>query len=183
MEIKQFEIAGLKLVELKTYPDLRGFFTERFKTSSFSNAGLPYQFVQDNFSRSLPKVLRGLHYQYEKPQGKLVTCLSGKIFDVAVDLRAQSPTFGRHQSVVLDGDKPCWFWVPAGFAHGFCVIGEKPADVYYKTDQEYNPSGEEGLAWNDKVLNIDWPYTDPILNSKDQKLMSFEDYQKSPRFG
>lgn len=180
MEVKEFDIKGPKLIALKAFGDDRGFFCERFKLDSFAEIGIQ-NIVQDNFSRSSAKILRGLHYQWDKPQGKLVTVTYGSIFDVAVDIRKDSPTFGQHITVVLKDTQPQWFWVPAGFAHGFCVLGES-ADVMYKVDNYWNPKGESGIAWNDPNLKIDWPYTDPVLSPKDGLNKSFKDYASDPKF-
>ncbi len=182
LKIDTFSSEGLKLVTLKSYPDDRGFFCERFKLSSFSDLGLPTNFVQDNFSRSAPGVLRGLHYQWEKPQGKLVTCLSGKILDVVVDIRVGSASFGQVTQVELSGDQPQWLWVPAGFAHGFFVMGQTPADVLYKCDHEYNPKAESGIRWNDETLKIQWPSQTPQVSERDRVMPSFEDYKRAPKF-
>ena len=182
MTVDLFPVQGLKLITLRSFPDDRGFFCERFKLSQFQEAGLPTNWLQDNFSRSAPNVLRGLHYQWEKPQGKLVTCLSGKILDVAVDIRAGSKTFGHVTRVEMSGDKPQWFWVPAGFAHGFYVLGNQPADVLYKCDAEYNPKCESGIRWNDESLKIDWSTKNPVVSGRDQIMQSFEDYKKDPKF-
>lgn len=182
MKVTEFNIKGPKLIEPKIYADERGFFTERFKVQYSTEVGIPEVFVQDNFSRSTPRVLRGLHYQWDQPQGKLVTALRGKIFDVAVDIRKQSPTFGQHISVILDGDVPQWFWIPAGFAHGFCVIGNESADVMYKVDHLYNPKGEAGIAYNDPQLQINWPVVDALLSPKDTILDSFGQYSEKAKF-
>lgn len=182
MEIQKFAIAGPLKIKLKKFSDNRGFFTERFNVKAFIEAGLPSEFVQDNFSRSESGVLRGVHYQWDQPQSKLVTCLRGRIFDVVVDLRKASPTFGQHVSVELDGDEPSWFWVPAGFAHGFCVLGDQSVDVMYKVNVLYNAKGETGIAWNDPDLRIQWPLKNPILSSKDHELGSFQAYGHAPRF-
>ncbi len=181
LQIDTFPIAGLKLVTLKPWPDSRGFFVERFKRSSFLEAGLPTDFVQDNFSQSCEKVLRGLHYQWDQPQGKLVTCTNGRIFDVAVDVRAGSPTFGKHISVELDATKPQWLWVPPGFAHGFAVLS-KTADVFYKCTAEYNGKGESGICWFDPELQIQWPYQDALVSPKDIELQTLKQYAQNPKF-
>lgn len=182
MTIDQFPVEGLKLISLKSYADDRGFFCERFKLSQFQEAGLPTKFLQDNFSRSAPNVLRGLHYQWGPAQGKLVTCLAGKIMDVAVDIRQGSKTFGQVTTTELSGDKPQWFWIPAGFAHGFYVLGNQTADVLYKCDAEYCPQTEGGIRWDDPTLNVHWPVKNPQLTARDQSMPSFEDYKKDPKF-
>ena len=179
--ITPFSIQGPLLISPKILGDSRGFFTERFKTKEFQEIGLPV-FVQENYSRSQSRVLRGLHYQFDRPQGKCVTATRGKIFDVAVDIRASSPTFGQHLTVILDGAKPEWFWVPAGFAHGFCVISDEGADVEYKVDTLYNPAGEGAIQWNDSELKIEWPITEPSLSAKDQVTSSFAKYKMEPKF-
>lgn len=181
MDIQKFHISGLQLIKLKSFHDDRGFFVERYKKQAFSELGLP-EFVQDNFSRSKPSVLRGLHYQWDKPQGKLVTVLKGHIFDVAVDIRQHSPTFGQHVSVELKCSEPTWFWIPAGFAHGFCVLGNETADVMYKVDNYWNGQGESGIVWNDLELNISWPMKDLILSPKDLIMQNFSDYKSNARF-
>jgi dTDP-4-dehydrorhamnose 3,5-epimerase len=180
LEVKSFSVDGPLLFQNKTFADSRGFFCERFKLVDFEILGR--QFVQDNFSRSAPKVLRGLHYQFAPAQGKLVTCIKGKIFDVAVDIRKNSKTFGKHVSVVLDGEKPSWFWVPAGFAHGFLNISESEADVMYKVDQPYGPQGEGAIIWNDSQLGIDWPIKNPLLSDKDLSAIGFKEYSSEPKF-
>lgn len=182
MKITKFEIEGPILIEPKAFHDDRGFFTERFRVDTFREIGIPNSFIQDNFSISQPGVLRGLHYQYAPPQGKLVTCTSGRIFDVAVDIRSGSPTFGQWVSAELSGEKPSWLWVPAGFAHGFCVIGNQPAGVLYKVDCGWAVGGEGGIRWDDQDLKITWPETNVILSGKDLELPTFTQYTKAPRF-
>lgn len=182
MEVQKFAIPGPLHLKLKKFSDSRGFFTERYNAQAFAEAGLNAVFVQDNFSRSLPGVLRGVHYQWDQPQSKLVTCLSGRIFDVAVDIRKDSPTLGKHVAVELSGDEPSWLWVPAGFAHGFCVLGNEPVDVLYKVNCVYNAKGESGIAWNDPDLGIAWPLDKPVLSEKDAQLGSFKKYIQTPRF-
>lgn len=182
MKITSLELEGLKLVELKVYQDPRGYFVERFKASKFKELGLTENFVQDNHSFSIPKVLRGVHYQINPPQGKLVGCMRGRIWDVAVDLRKNSPTYGKSFGVELSDQNGRLLWVPAGFGHGFCVLGNEPADVMYKVNAEYSATGDRGLAWNDKDLNIQWPLRDPIVSEKDAKLPSFANYKQNPDF-
>ena len=171
MEIKKFDIEGPLLITPKVFKDDRGFFVERFNKKTFESAGLPFKFVQDNYSKSAPKVLRGMHYQTNPSQGKLVSCVHGKIFDVAVDIRKNSPTFGKYIHVELSGENPQHLWIPAGFAHGFCVLGTESADVLYKVDSYYSPAGEICILWNDPELDIQWPIGSPLLSPKDQKGM------------
>lgn len=175
MEIQKFEIAGPLLIKLKSFHDNRGFFVERYNEQKFKELGLPTNFVQDNFSRSPHGVLRGLHYQYSPPQGKLVSCTHGEIFDVVVDIRSKSKTFGKYISVTLNGNAPALFWIPAGFAHGFCVTSKEGADVLYKVDNLWNSTGEGCLAWNNPDLNIKWPLSNPSLSDKDMKGLSLSD--------
>ncbi len=182
MESKFFFIEGPLLISSRIFHDERGFFTERFKLDEFKKLGISSAFIQDNFSRSKPQVLRGLHYQWNQPQGKLVTCLSGAILDIAVDIRKNSPTFGKYISVELSGDKPEWLWIPPGFAHGFCVLGNKDADILYKVDNNYNPVGEAGIMWNDSDLQIQWPLQNPQVSAKDNQLLSFKSYTLNPSF-
>lgn len=181
MEITQFKIEGPLLIKNNCFGDERGFFTERYKKNEFEKLGLP-EFIQDNFSVSSPGILRGLHYQWDLPQGKLVTCTSGKIRDVIVDIRAKSKTFGEHISVELDSNQPTWFWVPAGFAHGFLVLGTEKASVLYKVNNYWNSKGEGAILWNDQDLSIDWGIEKPELSAKDAVAQKFSDYELSPKF-
>lgn len=182
MHITDTPLEGLKIITLKMHGDARGFFVERFNRDAFAAAGLPTEFVQDNHSRSAPNIVRGLHFQYDKPQGKLVGCLRGKILDVAVDARSHSPTFGKHFSVELSDENATLLWVPAGFAHGFSVLGDGVADVFYKVTAMYNPAGEDGFKFDDPELAIDWRVNEPQVSARDAAAQSFADYKKNPRF-
>lgn len=185
MNIHRFEIPELMLIEVPRFGDARGFFTERFKKDEYKAAGIEADFIQDNYSRSAFGVLRGLHFQYSKPQGKLITCTRGRIFDVAVDIRKDSKTFGQAVTTILDGAKPSWFWIPAGFAHGFAVLSDEGADLWYKVDALYNPEGEGAILWSDAELNIQWPkeILDSIsLSGRDQQAASFAEYKAHPKF-
>lgn len=177
---RNLPIPGLMLIEPKEFHDDRGFFTERYNRETFLKEDFKETFVQDNFSRSLPGVLRGLHYQFDQPQGKLVSCTRGRIYDVVVDLRHTEPTFGKHYGVELSGEKTVALWIPAGFAHGFCVLGQEPADVLYKVNSIYNPKGEWALNWSDPQIKIDWPIKAPKLSGKDAIADGFEKYLNSP---
>ncbi len=179
MKIENTFIEGLKIIELNIYKDSRGFFVERFNKKTFADHALPTEFIQDNFSRSLPGVIRGLHYQNNPSQAKLVGCVRGRIWDVAVDIRKNSPTFGKYFGIELSGDNGKLLYIPAGFAHGFCVIGEEEADVHYKVDGLYNKDGEGGLIYNDKELNISWPLDKPIVSEKDKTLPTFAQFCKN----
>lgn len=179
--MQSFSIVGPKLLKLKKFADERGFFVERFKKVFADELGIQGTFVQDNFSHSKKDVLRGLHYQHSPGQGKLVTCLSGEIFDVAVDIRKNSPTFGQHVSIVLSSEDPALFWIPTGFAHGFVVRSES-ADVMYKVDCLYNAKNEGSLIWNDPDLKIDWGVNKPLLSPKDAVAPSFSEYKNAAIF-
>lgn len=181
MNVSGFKIDGPKLIEPKVFGDGRGFFSERFRVDAFRELGLP-EFIQDNYSRSQTRVLRGMHFQYDRPQSKLVTATTGRILDVIVDVRSKSPSFGQSISVELDGQKPAWLWVPAGFAHGFLVLSPEGADVMYKVDTPYNPRGEGGICWNDRDLAIEWPVKDPEVSPRDGVLPAWTEYLKAPRF-
>jgi dTDP-4-dehydrorhamnose 3,5-epimerase len=169
-------IEGLLVLEPKVFGDERGFFMESYNQRMFRElTGTAPDFVQDNHSRSARGVLRGLHYQLQQPQGKLVRVTSGVVFDVAVDLRRASPTFGQWHGVELSGENKRQFWVPAGFAHGFVVLSES-ADFLYKTTDFYAPQHERCIAWNDPTLAIDWHLggIEPTLSAKDLAGLRFE---------
>ncbi len=168
MQVETTAISGLLLIQPKVFRDSRGFFTETFQRQRYCDAGIVADFVQDNFSRSAKGTLRGLHYQIPHPQGKLVQVLCGKIFDVVVDLRKPSPTFGRWLGFELSGETCQQVYVPPGCAHGFCVLSET-ADFTYKCTDRYFPEHERTLLWNDPAIGIEWPLTDePILSNKDR---------------
>lgn len=156
------------VIEPKVFEDARGFFFESFNAHDFNTAvGREVTFVQDNHSHSVKNVLRGMHYQVQHPQGKLVRVGTGEIFDVAVDIRRQSPNFGKWTGVRLSADNRRQIWVPEGFAHGFVVLSES-ADVYYKTTDYWYPEHERSIAWDDPVIDIKWPFTgEPVLGAKD----------------
>ncbi|MBD1878310.1 dTDP-4-dehydrorhamnose 3,5-epimerase [Coleofasciculus sp. FACHB-T130] len=169
MNILPTEIADVLIIEPKVFSDDRGFFYESYNQKAFSEkAGISANFAQDNHSRSAQYVLRGLHYQIQQPQGKLVRAIAGTIFDVAVDIRKSSPTFGQWVGCLLSAENKRQLWIPSGFAHGFLVVSEA-AEVLYKTTDYYAPQHERCLLWNDPDLAIDWPLTDsPVLSAKDQ---------------
>ena len=180
MKVTHLELEGVILVELDLHRDTRGFFIERFHAARFREFGLPTHFVQDNHSRSAPGVLRGLHYQHTPPLGKLVGVVRGQVWDVVVDIRPHSPTFGQHLSLELSDVNGRLLWVPAGFAHGMCVLGKEPADFLFKTDAFYNAAGEGGIFWADPELSIRWPVQHPTISSRDERLPSFADYRAHP---
>jgi dTDP-4-dehydrorhamnose 3,5-epimerase len=167
MIVTSTAIPDVKLVEPKVFGDSRGFFFESWNRRALAAAGLDVDFVQDNHSRSRRGVLRGLHYQVERPQGKLVRVVAGEVFDVAVDLRRSSPTFGRWVGAMLSADNRRMFWVPPGFAHGFIVVSDS-ADFLYKTTDYWFPEHERTLLWNDPAVGIVWPFDGaPTLAPKD----------------
>ena len=166
--LRNTSIQDLLLIETKNYNDGRGFFMETWNEQNFEALGLTAKFVQDNRSRSKHGTLRGLHFQKTRPQGKLVWVTNGEVFDVAVDLRKSSPSFGRWYAVTLRGDEGTLFYIPPGFAHGFYVVSDH-ADFMYKCTDFYVPGDEGGLLWNDPSLGIEWPTsTEPILADKDK---------------
>ena len=168
MKVTPTAIANMLIIEPKVFGDARGFFYESFNQKAFNEAtGTNHQFVQDNHSRSSKGVLRGLHYQIEQPQGKLVRVTQGEVFDVAVDLRRSSPTFGKWEGVVLSAENKRQLWIPPGFAHGFLVTSDS-AEFLYKTTDYYHPEFERSLLWNDPTVGVSWP-TDgpPLLAAKD----------------
>ena len=173
-------LEGLKIIQLNVHGDARGFFVERFHAQKMAECGLDMDFLQDNHSRSAPGILRGLHYQYDPPQGKLVGVTHGRVWDVAVDVRPSSPTFGQHHALELSDTNGLLFWIPAGFAHGFCVLGDEPADMLYKVSGLYNPAGEGGIRYDDPELKVPWPIEHPQISQRDEGLMSFADYKQSP---
>lgn len=170
MPFKFTRLSGLPevvLVEPAAFADGRGFFMETYKYSEFARAGIKERFVQDNHSRSSKNVLRGLHYQKNpSAQGKLVRCVSGRIFDAAVDIRRGSPTYGKWAGVELSGENHRMLFIPAGFAHGFLALSET-ADVLYKCTAEYSPEDDRGIIWNDPSISIDWPVREPAVSPKD----------------
>ncbi len=175
MNIVDTKIPEVKIIEPKVFGDDRGFFLETFQAERYASViGEDLSFVQDNHSRSSRGVLRGLHFQKTKPQGKLVRVVTGEVFDVAVDIRKGSPSYGKWEGVLLSGDNKRQFWVPPGFAHGFVVLSDT-ADFEYKCTDFYDPSDEGTIIWNDPDIDIDWPIDfEPSLSDKDKnaKLLS-----------
>ncbi len=171
---KPLEIPEVVLIAPKVYEDERGYFLETYKASEFEAQGLPGTFVQDNHSYSRPGVLRGLHYQLPpKEQGKLVRCIRGRVWDVAVDIRRGSPWFGKWVAVELSEQNKYLLWVPPGFAHGFVALEE--SEVLYKVTQEYAPEYDRGIRWDDPQLAIPWPVSNPLLSPRDQKWPSLSE--------
>lgn len=176
MNIIETALPGVLIIEPRVFGDSRGFFMETWNAGAFAAAGLDLAFVQDNHSRSQKGVLRGLHFQNPGPQGKLVRVTNGAVFDVAVDLRASSPTFGQWVGVELSAENKRMFWVPEGFAHGFLTL-EDDTDFLYKCTAPYAPANEFTLAWNDPAVGIEWPVTglDPIISEKDARGLALAD--------
>jgi dTDP-4-dehydrorhamnose 3,5-epimerase len=181
MKVIPTEIPDVLIIEPQVYGDDRGFFLESFNQKDFrEKTGVNTTFVQDNHSMSLKNVLRGLHYQIPNPQGKLVRVVNGSVFDVAVDARKGSPTFGQWVGCILSAENKRIFWVPEGFAHGFLVLSDR-AEFLYKTTNYYYPQYEKTIAWNDADLGIDWPLdTPPILSPKDQAGQPFKSVEVFP---
>jgi dTDP-4-dehydrorhamnose 3,5-epimerase len=166
MKIEKTNLDGVLVIKPETYEDERGFFLESFNKIKYAKAGINFDFVQDNHSHSSKAVLRGLHFQKTKPQGKLVRVVRGKVYDVAVDIRKDSPTFGKWEAIILSEENKIQFWIPPGFAHGFLVLSDT-ADFEYKCTAYYDSSDEGCLLWNDTNLKIPWPIDNPILSEKD----------------
>jgi dTDP-4-dehydrorhamnose 3,5-epimerase len=166
MKVRETSLPGVLVLEPQVFRDERGFFLETFSAKRLSGTGIPEHFAQDNHSRSIRGVVRGLHYQLEHPQGKLVHAARGRIFDVAVDIRRGSPSFAKWFGVELSDENLWSLWVPPGFAHGFCVLSDE-ADVIYKCTVPYVQSDDRGIAWNDPLIGIDWPVDNALLSPKD----------------
>ena len=168
-------IKGVYVIEVKRFGDNRGYFVETYKKEDFDKAGLCFNFIQDNQSKSKKGVLRGLHYQKKFSQTKLVRVIEGEVYDVAVDLRKDSPTFGKYFGVVLSAEKGNQFLIPKGFAHGFYVLSET-ATFVYKVDEFYHPEDEGGFMWNDPEVGVKWPLDgEPLLSEKDTRQLSFKE--------
>jgi dTDP-4-dehydrorhamnose 3,5-epimerase len=175
MQVFETPLAGAVILEPRVFEDARGFFLESYSERAFADIGIGDKFVQDNHSFSKRRVLRGLHYQVQKPQGKLVRVVLGEVLDVLVDLRKSSRTFKQAHAVKLSGENRLLAWIPPGFAHGFCVRSET-AHVLYKTTELYFPDFERTILWNDPELNIDWGLSDaPLLSEKDKRGMRLRD--------
>jgi len=176
MNVIKTSLEDCLIIEPKVFNDDRGFFLETFQESRYKKlANITEPFVQDNHSRSSKGVLRGLHFQRKKPQGKLIRVVRGEVFDVAVDIRPNSKTYGCYESVILSEENKKQFWVPPGFAHGFQVISEI-ADFEYKCTEYYDPEDEGSIKWNDLDLNISWPISNPVLSDKDNNATNFKDH-------
>ena len=174
MKIIDIDIQGPKIIEPDIYPDARGFFCETYNQKRYADHGIDVRFVQDNLSSSQKGTLRGMHFQHPHTQAKLVQVIQGEVLDVIVDIRRNSPTFGKWAGVVLSAEKKRQFFVPEGFAHGFCVLSET-ALFNYKCSDFYAPDCEKGILWSDPAIGIDWPVKDPILSDKDNKYPCLSD--------
>ncbi|QDT66745.1 dTDP-4-dehydrorhamnose 3,5-epimerase [Calycomorphotria hydatis] len=174
MRVDHTEIPGLVLLEIKVFQDERGYFYEAFQEQRYRDAGITHEFVQDNFSHSQRGALRGMHYQWKQPQGKLVHVPHGEVFDVVVDLRNSSPVFGAWCGLVLSEENRKQLYVPAGCAHGFCVLSDT-ADFVYKCTNFYQPGDEYTILWNDPQLGIEWPINKPLISEKDRGGLPFSD--------
>jgi dTDP-4-dehydrorhamnose 3,5-epimerase len=174
MKVIQTSLPGTLVIEPQVFGDARGFFYESYNEAKYREAGIDRRFVQSNVSRSARGVLRGLHYQWPNPQGKLVSVLEGEVYDVAVDVRHGSPTFGRWAGVMLTADNHRHFWIPEGFAHGFCVLSEF-ATFGYQCTALYEHAHDAGIRWNDADIGIDWPVSAPLLSDKDTRAPFLKD--------
>jgi dTDP-4-dehydrorhamnose 3,5-epimerase len=173
----QTSLPGVIIIEPILYGDTRGLFKETFQQNRYSEHGISLPFVQDNFSRSKRGVLRGLHFQKNKPQGKLVTCLRGAVLDIIVNIDRSSLSFGSVVKVELNDVNHKQVWIPPGYAHGFCVISDE-ADFFYKCTEYYDPSDEAGIIWSDRDLGIDWPVKDPLVSKRDQEWPSLSEFSQ-----
>lgn len=170
MKLTPTALPEVKRVTLNVFRDERGFFTERFHAETFASLGFAGAIAQINHSRSHPGVIRGIHFQHTPAQGKLVGVIRGRVLDVAVDLRPQSPHFMQHVGLELSGENGEMLWIPPGFGHGFCVLGDDAADMVYAVDAPYSAAGEAGVCFDDPQLAIAWPLTDPIISPRDRAL-------------
>jgi len=177
MKITHTNLPGLLIIEPRIFADGRGFFFESYHKERYGQYGISNEFVQDNLSYSVKNTLRGLHYQNPHVQAKLVQVLSGEVFDVAVDIRVGSPTFGQWEGVTLSSENKKQFYLPRGFAHGFCVLSDT-AIFSYKCDDLYAPDCEGGILWSDPDLNIDWPVKEPLLSNKDGRYTCLKDIHR-----
>ena len=174
MKVTPTALAEVLLIEPKMFEDERGFFYESFNATRFAEHGLPTEWPQDNHSRSTRGVLRGLHYQLRLPQGKLGTVVRGEVFDVAVDIRRGSPTFGRWTATTLSESRPRYLWIPPGFAHGYCTVSPT-ADFLYKCTALYDAADDRGVLWSDPRIGIEWPIAEPLLSPKDRRYAGLDE--------
>lgn len=181
MNVVDTPLSGLKVIEPRVFEDARGFFLETFNAGRYAALGVPADFVQDNWSRSQKGTLRGLHFQHPKGQGKLVWCPRGAVWDVAVDVRTGSPTFGKWFGLELSEANKKQLWIPPGFAHGFCVLSDV-ADFVYKCTELYAPDCEQSVRWDDPAIGVEWPVKEPLLSKKDLAAPLLADVARLPPF-
>ena len=183
MKVGDGKLDGLRVIEPSVFGDDRGFFMETYSRDRYADAGLPEVFVQDNLSKSQRGILRGLHIQHPKGQGKLCSVLQGEVFDVAVDLRVGSPTFGQWEGYTLSEENKRQLYIPPGFGHGFCVTAES-ALFSYKCSEFYHPQNEFSVLWNDATIGIEWPIDDPVVSEKDAVGLTFAEIpeERLPRY-
>ena len=181
MKISETRIPAVKIIEPRVFEDDRGYFFEAYRKSVLAEAGIENEFIQDNVSKSYRNAIRGLHYQIQNPQAKLVQCLRGSILDVAVDLRQDSPSFGNYVAIKLSDVSKRMLYIPKGFAHGFSVLSDE-AIVAYKCSDYYNAEGERGVRWDDPIIRINWDVSRPILSEKDRKLPLFSSIKEEDLF-
>ncbi len=179
IEIESRHLNDIVVIKSEVFEDERGFFMEAFRADQFKELGLPTQFVQDNHSRSAKNVLRGLHFQWEPPMGKLMRVTVGTAYLVAVDIRKGSPTLGKWFGIEVSAQNKRQVWAPAGFARGFCVLTDF-AELQYKCTGIYSNKGESGILWNDPAIGVEWPVKDPMLSEKDKKAQTFAQWLASP---
>jgi dTDP-4-dehydrorhamnose 3,5-epimerase len=179
IKIDSEHLNGIKVVVPEVFEDDRGFFSEIFRSDQFAELGLPHHFVQDNHSGSTKGVVRGIHFQWEPPMGKLMRVTLGEAFLVAVDIRKGSPTLGKWFGIVVNAKEKKQVWAPAGFARGFCVLSDF-AEIQYKCTGIYNKQGESGILWNDPEIGIEWPIQNPLLSEKDINAQTFSQWLKRP---
>lgn len=181
MNVISTSLSDVLILEPKVFKDHRGFFMETYHHERYEKSGIERKFVQDNISYSVKNTLRGLHYQLHHPQAKLVQAVTGKIYDVAIDIRPGSPSFGKWTGAELSDQNHRQIFIPVGFAHGFCVLSET-AHVLYKCSDVYHPEDERGILWSDPDIGIDWPLSDPILSERDQKYLALKDISEDQLF-
>ena len=176
MKVTECRLAGVKIIEPQVFQDNRGFFLESYNRSNYSKYGIDQDFVQDNHSKSVKNTLRGLHYQINPGQDKIVRVIVGEVFDVVVDIRRNSPTYGQWDGFVLSAENKLMIYVPKGFAHGFCVLSDT-AEFVYKCSEYWSPKDERGIIWNDPDINVQWPVADPVLSAKDLKNLPLKELE------
>ncbi len=176
MKVTESKLAGVKIITPRVFQDNRGFFLESYNRRKYSECGMDHDFVQDNHSKSVRNTLRGLHYQINPGQDKIVRVIAGEVFDVVVDIRRNSPTYGQWEGFILSAENKLQIYIPKGFAHGFCVLSDE-AEFVYKCSEYWSPQDERGIIWNDPDINIQWPATEPILSAKDLKNLPLKELE------